>query len=342
MARPGDIFESEITHSTVRDAILQIMQGDLARAGIVDPNKATEVAANITRSVQKMGFRGASSAMLSGNSAFHTLVTQHLGSPAAAAYDPQFRQQLLQAIDRANITGSDYIAGVKARIQIGLAQYAALSGEGRASDAGLSGEGRKSGLGYKTDLPITYSPDNLSTPLRSLVDSSRGISAGHVAEAANFAQRIGVEPGPYTGYFTGSSQSMRTAIERHIKHGENITNDHIKNAADIKTILGAVKSGAVKREKLTPELQNIIKEMEAKGLKLDKVDPKAIDKYLQDNPKVLEQLKKANDKDTAAKAGQTTAQIVAEDKAADAKLKAAAPKPAGGPVQTQGTLDLKS
>jgi hypothetical protein len=196
MARQANIFDSEITHSVVRDAIIQIMQSDGGRMRGPDFAMASDVAARITGSVQKMGLRGASSAILSGNAAFHTLVTQHLGSNAAEAYDPASRQRLLQTIHNANVTGADHAAAVKALTQGGI-QYAALN-DGKASDAG-AGEGRRSGQpGYRSELPMSYTSDNLPASMRGLVDSSRGISTGHVAEAANFAQRIGLEPGPYT------------------------------------------------------------------------------------------------------------------------------------------------
>jgi hypothetical protein len=327
MVRPGNTVETEITHSTVRDAILQIMQGD-HRTGSVDARRAADVAARITGSVQKMGFRGASSALLSGNAAFHTLVTQHLGSPAAAAYDPVFRQQLQQAIEKANITGSDYIAGVKAGIQIGLAQYAKLN-DGSVSDASGSGEGRRSASQpYNAELLTNYTASNLSPGLRGLVDTNRGFTAGHVAEAANFAQRIGLEPGPYTGYFTGSSQSIRTAIERHVKSGDKITDDHLKDPHDVKAVLGAIKAGKMKKEDAPPAMQKIIKDMESKGIKLDSADHKAVEKYLQDNPKILEQVKKANDKDIAAEAGKGQSELDAKTAALAAKAEKRPTKPA--------------
>jgi hypothetical protein len=118
--------------------------------------------------------------MLSGNAAFHTLVTQHLGSSTSETYDAGSRQRLLQAISNANVTASDHAAAVKALAQGGI-QYAALH-DGKASDAG-AGEGRRSGLpGYRSELPMSYTSDNLPASMRGLVDSSRGISAGHVVK----------------------------------------------------------------------------------------------------------------------------------------------------------------
>ena len=315
--------EEHITPSVVQDAIVQIMQGDAGRARNVDVNMARVVAGNILTSVQRMGFRGASSGVLSGNAAFHTLVTQHLGSTSATAYDPVFRQQLIQAIEKANITGADYIAGVKAGLQIGLKYAEMVDGRGH-SDANSSSRSLSS---YKGDLPTNYTPSNLSSTLQGLVDTSRGITPRQVADAANFAQRIGIEPGPYAGYFTGASQTMQTAIERHIKAGDKITDDHIKNPNDVKAVLGAIKAGKMKKEDAPPAMQQIIKDMEAKGIKPDSADPKVIEQYFKDNPKALEAVKKEvkKDSDKAIASGMTSEQLVkaaeikAEKKQKDAK-----------------------
>jgi len=248
MARPG-AFEKQIPPSVVQDAIVQIMQGDLGRARNVDVTMARAVAGNITTSVQKMGFRGASSGMLSGNSAFHTLVSQHLGSPAAALYDPAFRQQLQQAIDKANLHGPDYLAGVRDGIRLGL--HAARN-DGRISDA-AEADGRRAGSSARYvqgELPAAPVPGN---------SDIRGITA------ANYYTS------PVTRALVGMGMNDNTFT--HLRD-QGFARTHIERAANDADALGfsvndkrMVKNHAVIRQKgKDPNKTNRILQSFSKGL----------------------------------------------------------------------------
>src|SRR5262245_30425703 len=104
MARP-------IAPSVVQDAIIQIMQG-AHPAVAVDTAMAGTLALRLTPAAEAMGLHSVTSSTLASQAAFHALVSQHLGSASPAAYDPAFRRQLLQAIERSNIHGPDYLGGV--------------------------------------------------------------------------------------------------------------------------------------------------------------------------------------------------------------------------------------
>jgi len=137
-----------IAPSVVQDAIVQIMQS-AGRGLPVDTDMARTLAVRLAPTVQNMGLHGLTSTALSSQAAFHALLSQHLGSPSAATYDPAFRRQLLQAIERANIHGPDYLGGVFDGIRLALGLERASGGardtreppahSGRSDYRGLAG-----------------------------------------------------------------------------------------------------------------------------------------------------------------------------------------------------------
>lgn len=206
---------SQITASAVQDAIAQIMQSAPHAAGPIDLAMARDMALRITSTVQKMGFTGP--ATLSGNAAFHTLLSQHLGSPAAATYNAATRQLLQQAIDKANLHGPDYLAGVRAGIQLGLQ---ASRQERQASATPAPGDDRKAASSARFtqgDMPGTGlqgNPDlrgismanyNSSPITRAIVDAGvnygtfnylrqQGFNQGNIVNAAKDAKALGFSP----------------------------------------------------------------------------------------------------------------------------------------------------
>jgi predicted nucleic acid-binding protein len=238
MARTGNIVEHDIAPTVVQDAIVQIMRNALGNRP-VDMDMARDMAGRLTPAVQKMGIRGASSATLSGNAAFHSLVAQHLGSPAAAvAYDPAFRKQMQQAIDTANIHGPHYLGGVVDGIRLAraMADARATDADGRRSgssakyaEAGMAVPGNADARGI--DIRNYYT----SPVTRSLVDMGMagktfdyvrqhvpGVSTNNIRNAARDARAMG---------FDVNDQRMvkNHAIIRHKDKEADKTNKHLQD-----------------------------------------------------------------------------------------------------------------
>jgi len=207
MAGPG-FTGNHIAPGVVQDAIVQIMQSALGRGQSVDMDMARDMAVRLAPAVQSMGLAGLSSSVLSGNAAFHALITQHLGSPAAASYDPAFRRQLQQVIENANIHGPDYLGGVVDGIR--LARAALERTSGGPPDA------RERPPNYR-DLPGATIPGNadmsgvtlanyFTSPItRSLVGMGmnygtfdymrgQGFNRTHIQHAGEDARRHGYNP----------------------------------------------------------------------------------------------------------------------------------------------------
>lgn len=317
--RPPPPPASEISPTIVQDAIVQIMHSGLGRGHPVDVTMARDMAGRLTPAVQKMGLHAASSAVLSGNSAFHSLVAQHLGSPAGAVYDPAFRLQLQQSLDRANIHGPEYLAGVRDGMRLGL--LAAGRDNGHAPHAG----DRRS---YERDLPASGSISAASLPLNLRGYVTEGVSAAHVASTANYLERLGITPGAYTGHFLGTSQSFRTALADHVAAKRHLTDNDIKKREDIAGSIAAYQTGKITDAHLErmPGLKKTIQRM--KEQKIDLEDTNSVKKYLDRNKGELKQIQEEAAKQQKQAAGLTP------DAKSDARAALKAPQPAAPATPT--------
>lgn len=215
-------------------------------------------------------------------------------------------QRDTQILHRANHHSADF-ASAYGRLEIN----AGLSAAQLAARAAGNAAERRSSTDYAHAFNGgPYNANNLSDVMKSYVGYN-SFTAADVASAANYAYSLGIKSHIYAGYFVGSSDTVRSAIQDHIKNGTKLTNDHITNPNDATAILGAIKAGKIKKEDAPPAVQKLIEEMKAKGVDPadPKTDPKAIHQYFKENPKALEEAKKANEKALGAVVGQNKAQV---------------------------------
>jgi hypothetical protein len=206
-------------------------------------------------------------------------------------------QKDAQILQRSNQTDANF-AGAFSRLQTSLG----VGGADLAARAAGHGGERRSSADFNVAFNGgPYNANNLSDAMKSYVGYN-SFTARDVIGAANYAYSLGINAHIYAGYFVGSSDTVRSAIQDHIKNGTKLTNDHITNPNDATAILGAIKSGKIKKEDAPPAIQKIIQDMDAKGIKANEADPKAIHQYFKDNPKALEEAKKANAAAVNAKA----------------------------------------
>lgn len=215
-------------------------------------------------------------------------------------------QRDAQILQRSNHTDANFATAygrLQTSLGIGGAELAARA-------AGHGGERRSSADFNVAFNGGPYNANNLSDAMKSYLGYNN-YTARDVIGAANYAYSLGINAHIYAGYFVGSSDAVRSAIQDHIKNGTKLTNDHITNPNDATAILGAIKAGKIKEKDAPPAVQKLIQEMKAKGVDPadPKTDPKAIHQYFKDNPKALEEAKKANEKDLKASAGQTEIQV---------------------------------
>jgi hypothetical protein len=203
-------------------------------------------------------------------------------------------QRDAQVLNRANVTDANFASAAN-RLETALGLGAARL------IAGQAGERRSSADFNVAFNGGPYNANNLSDAMKSYVGYN-SFTARDVIGAANYAYSLGINAHIYAGYFVGASDTVRSAIQDHIKNGTKLTNDHITNPNDATAILGAIKAGKIKKEDAPPAIQKIIQDMDSKGIKANEADPKAIHQYFKDNPKALEEAKKANAAAVDAKA----------------------------------------
>lgn len=213
-------------------------------------------------------------------------------------------QRDAQVLNRANITDATYAA------TLGRLENALGLGAARLI-AGQNGERRSSADYTHAFNGGPYNANNLSDAMRAYVGYSN-FTASDVARAANFVRGLGINADLYSGYFLGTSDVFRQAIQDHIKNGTKLTNDHIANPNDVAGYIATINSGVVKKENAPSAIRKIIDDMKAKGIETDKVDAKVIHQYFKDKPKALEDAKKANAATLNQVSNKTDEQLKAE------------------------------
>jgi hypothetical protein len=163
-----------------------------------------------------------------------------------------------------------------------------------AKGDGGTGAGRVSSDTYAREL----SGDSIYKAL-----ASEGYSSAQVTTALNFAKSIGINDKAYAGYFVGASKTTRDAIAQQIKSGKAMTDDDVTSTDDATAVIGAVKSGKMKREEAPASVQKVMKDMKEEGVDPATAEPKAVHKYFKEHPKALEKAKDEVIKHTAADAG---------------------------------------
>jgi hypothetical protein len=160
--------------------------------------------------------------------------------------------------------------------------------------------------------------------------------------ALNFARELGVDPS-YAGFFNGASSTMRNAVTDFMRNGAPITDDHVRNMNDVSAVIGLVRAGKIKPDdpRLPPSVQQIIKDMKAKGIDPATADQQTIRKYLKDHPDALQAAKTEVKAATGAVSGLADNRLVDTAKAqveraatAAPSNKAASPRQPPKPVQT--------
>lgn len=306
------IEESRVSVTAVNEAVAELMRGNNPER-VVDQSLAATIGGTIRSSIEKMvkGKVG-SGAELLGLSGFRTAVSQYLNSQTSQV-DAETRKAMLHRLETANRTGSEFSALVAQGVR--LASLLGASGETLREVA--RSEGRRSSADFAQAFNGgPYSANTLSGEMRSYVNTAQGITAAHVAGVGNYLNGLGISAQHYAGYFVGSSEAIRTAISDHVKNGTKLTDEQIKNPNDVKAVIGAIKAGKMKKEDAPPSIQNLMEEMEKKGVDPVKGDVNAVDNYFKENPKALEQIKKGNAKAIATQAHLTNNEKIGQIAAA--------------------------
>lgn len=334
--------DSRVSQTVVVEAVAEVMRAS-SPVGAYDRALAEKIGGDIRPAIQKAltGKIGSGSELVS-LSTFRTILAQHLGSPAGNALDEQTRKATLHTLETANRYGAEF-AGLVAR-GVNVAALGHLSPEA-AREVATRGDNRRSSTEFNVAFNGgPYTASNLSGEMKSYVDSAHGISAAHVAGVGNYLHGVGISAQQYTGYFVGSSDTARKAIQDHIQNGGKVTDAHIQNPNDVKAVIGAIKAGKMKKEDAPPSVQKIMEDMEKKGIDPAKTDPKALEKYFKDNPKALEAVKKEVQADVGADKGLKAEQKEVKNRQAEklAAQSAALPKlpPKIAPKEKTSALDL--
>lgn len=328
--------DQRVTPTVVTEAVADVMRASNP-GSTVDMALATKIGGDIRPALEKaLSGRVGSGAELVGLSTFRTILSQYLGSPAAADIEADRRKSMQHTLENANRTGADFsalVAGAGHR----LASLGNLSPEVAREVARTEERGRSS-----TDFNMafnggTFTSHNLSADMRSYVDPSRGITSAHLAQVGNYLTGLGINAGQYTGYFAGSSDTFRSALREHIKSGAKITDAHITNPNDVKAVLGAIKAGKMKPEDAPPSVRAVIDDMKNKGIDPATADPKAMDKYFKENPKALDAARKSADKDI-----RTQSHLSDDDKTKQMQAAAAATAPLNSSPTKTDTVTMAS
>jgi hypothetical protein len=184
-------------------------------------------------------------------------------------------------------------AGGKADLLAGGGGRTGL-GEELSSDGTRSKVAWRSSSDYDRALAADKAAEkNLSPALRKLIDPARGISGDDVFDAALFAQKLGLAPGPYAGYFIHASQGARETLSDFVLRGARIDGDKIRTAADVIATIGAMRSqGIDENDPNVPEnVRRIIRDMKARGIDYKRADAQTMRDYFQDNPRALDQVR---------------------------------------------------
>jgi hypothetical protein len=297
-----------VTVNMVTEAIAEVMR-EANPGGIVDQPLAAKIGSDIRPSVQKLvsGEIG-SGAQLAALPNFRAILNQYLASPASAYVQEENRKAMQRTLETANRSGSEFSSIIAHHGR----RMAALAGVSAATMRDVArAEGHRSSAEFSHAFNGgSYTAQNLSGEMRGYVDNTRGFTASHVAGVGNYLSGIGINAQQYTGYFVGSSNTVRNAIRDHIANAAKITDEHIKNPRDVSAIIGAIKAGKIKREDAPPSVQKIMDDMKAKGM--DPTDSKAFDKYFKDNPKALETFKHKAEERIDNQATKTDAAVDAE------------------------------
>jgi hypothetical protein len=131
--------------------------------------------------------------------------------------------------------------------------------------------------------------------------------------AISYARELGINPAQ-ASFFVGASADMREALKSAIRDGANISDDKVKSMRDVSAVLGAIRAGKLKADdpRVPPSVKKVIEDMKSKGIDPATADPKDVQKYLKENPGKLDEIKKANASDLAAKATLTDQEKLAK------------------------------
>lgn len=309
-----------LSPAAITEAIIAVMRGPDG-AATPDPIRAASIAALMADPLARL-FGSRPPGELAANPAFRRLLSEHL--PTAQGDQAQQHAALLRMIQGANITSADYSAALTTASRI------AASGEtlARLAHAIIQSEGRGGASSLQRSLGLSsgyYTAHNLPPELRFHIDGPRATPA-QVAQAANYAVSLGLDPSRYAGHFVGTSEVVRTALRDHIRSGAALTDQHVTSTADARAVIAAVQAGKIEAQNVPPSVQKIMEDMRAKGLDPATADAKAIEGYFQQNPQALQTAKAANASDIAATADQSPAQLAQKAAAAEQKAVSAAPQ----------------
>ena len=200
-----------------------------------------------------------------------------------------------------------YFLGPGRFVHMGRYAYGALLGEG-GEDRGRSDD-RTSSLARSVEMNGgPYDANSLPAGMRRWMMGGR-YDAHHVAATGNYLHDLGIDAQQYTGYFVGSSDTVREAIRNHIRRQEAMTDEHVTGAADARAMIGAIRAGKVRLEDAPPSVQKLMEEMRRNGVDPAMAEPEAIQRYLEQNPRALEAARRQAASDEKRILGQSPAAV---------------------------------
>jgi hypothetical protein len=135
-----------------------------------------------------------------------------------------------------------------------------------------------------------------------------------VSGAIGFAKELGINPA-HAAFFEGGSAEMRNAIRDAIKSDKAIAEDKIKDMHDVSMVVGTIRSGKIKEDdpKIPDSVREVIGQMRKEGVDPVKGDAQAVKKYLDDHPKMLDDVRARNDQSLDAVRGKSNIELKDEN-----------------------------
>ena len=215
-----------------------------------------------------------------------SVLANHIGLARGLGLQGSELQRQLEIMRASNRTSAEFVQA-RARVQALVAGMGGWRGVAAAAERGGGSGDQLSSLARAFEMNGgPYMADRLPTQMSRWVSTT--YDAHHVAGVGNYLHNLGINAHQYTGFFVGSSDTVRHAIRDHVRNRTALTDEHVTNAADARAIIGAIQAGRIRLEDAPPSVRHLIEDMRSRGIDPSTADPGAIQRYFDQNPQALE------------------------------------------------------
>jgi len=294
MARHASVTAHQVNQAEVEGAIAGYFGVPATTPGISDLVRVVFPGVEAASRQNPAGWR---SVVLS-------VLANHIGLARGLGLAGSELQRQLDIMRHSNRTSADF-AQALGRVQV---LVAGMGGWSRLAAAVEGGERSPTSADYAYMANGgPYAADRLPSEMRRWVGD--GCDAHHVARVGNYLHDLGINAHQYTGFFVGSSETVRQAIRDHIRNGQALTDEHVTNANDARAIMGAIRAGRIKLEDAPPSVRRLMERMEREGIDPSRADPSQIQQFFERNPNALNEARQANAATELRAVGQTDAEV---------------------------------